>query len=83
MVGNEEWLQFVVSLKTFTSHSMKWNNLRRHLVTSQPKHKEKSIDFFRKQLLNCRAQQSCFNKAASVLSTSLLQFVNGNKHFLK
>ncbi|KAL1264119.1 hypothetical protein QQF64_004474 [Cirrhinus molitorella] len=72
MVGDEERPQCVVCLKILASDSMKPNKLRRHLETLHHEHKDKPVDFFRKKLLNCRAQQSRFTKAASVPSNAQL-----------
>lgn len=65
-VGNEERPQCVVCLKILACDSLKPNKLRRHLETTHPEHKDKPVDYFRKKLINCRAQQSHFTKAASV-----------------
>lgn len=46
--GSEERPQCIVCLKVLASDSMELNKLRRHLETSHPDHKEKPIDFFRK-----------------------------------
>ena len=49
-----------------------WQYKAEQVKTWHPEHKEKPADFFRKRLLDCRAQQSCFTKAASVPSDDQL-----------
>lgn len=71
-VGNEERPQCVVCLKVLACDSLKPNKLRRHLETIHPEHKDKSVDFFRQKLKNCRSQQSFFTKAASLLANAQL-----------
>ncbi|XP_040896345.1 zinc finger BED domain-containing protein 5 [Toxotes jaculatrix] len=71
-VGNKERPQCVMCLKILASDSLKPNKLRRHLETKHPEHKDKPVDFFKKKLINCRAQQSRFTKAASVPSNAQL-----------
>lgn len=71
-VGNEERPQCVVCLKVLACDSLKPNKLRRHLETKHPEHKDKPVEFFRQKLVNCRAQQSLFTKAASVPANAQL-----------
>ncbi|XP_024145995.1 zinc finger BED domain-containing protein 5 [Oryzias melastigma] len=65
-VGKEERPQCVVCLKILACDSLKPNKLKRHLETTHPEHKDKPVEFFRKKLAHCRAQQSRFTKAASL-----------------
>ncbi|TKS65238.1 Zinc finger BED domain-containing protein 5 [Collichthys lucidus] len=52
--------------------SLKPNKLKRHLETTHPEHKDKPVEFFRKKLTHCRAQQSRFTKAASLPANAQL-----------
>lgn len=47
-VGNKERPQCVVCLKVLASDSLKLNKLRHYLESTQPEHKDKPFDFFRK-----------------------------------
>ena len=71
-VGNEERPQCVLCLKVLASGSMKPNKLKRHLETLHPAHTHKPVEFFRKKLLSCRAQQSTFTNAAVSISNAQL-----------
>ncbi|TKS65233.1 Zinc finger BED domain-containing protein 5 [Collichthys lucidus] len=71
-VGKEERPQCVVCLKILARDSLKPNKLKRHLETTHPEHKDKPVEFFRKKLTHCRAQQSRFTKAASLPANAQL-----------
>lgn len=64
MVGNEERPQRAVYPKILAADSLKANKIRRHLETTQPKHKDNPVDFFEGKLTNCHARQSINPKAA-------------------
>ncbi|XP_059366129.1 zinc finger BED domain-containing protein 5-like [Carassius carassius] len=71
-VGKEERPQCVVCLKILACDSLKPNKLKRHLETTHPEHKDKPVEFFRKKLTHCHAQQSRFTKAASLPANAQL-----------
>ncbi|XP_059372832.1 zinc finger BED domain-containing protein 5-like [Carassius carassius] len=71
-VGKEERPQCVVCLKILACDSLKPNKLKRHLETTHPEHKDKPVEFFRKKLTQCRAQQCRFTKAASLPANAQL-----------
>ncbi|XP_059375528.1 zinc finger BED domain-containing protein 5-like [Carassius carassius] len=71
-VGKEERPQCVVCLKILACDSLKPNKLKPHLETTHPEHKDKPVEFFRKKLTQCRAQQSRFTKAASLPANAQL-----------
>jgi len=53
VVGDEERPQCVLCLKVLSSESLKPSKLRRHLESTHPEFKDKPVEFFQRQLINC------------------------------